>query len=106
MYGLILAMLALAASGMAQAQIDRRDDPGDAKAVAAPMQYRSAFADYRAYKEPEIANWRDLNEAVRSAGGHAGLVAKPSSSAREARPREVGPSEAAPKPAPGHAGHH
>ena len=42
----------------------------------AQLTYRSAFADYKPYKEAPLANWRELNDAVAGAlgeaSGHAG----------------------------------
>jgi hypothetical protein len=42
--------------------------------VAPPIQYRSAFADYRAWREPEAMDWREANRAVGALGGHMGHV--------------------------------
>lgn len=107
MYRMIVVALALAGSLAAYAQTDGRRNPADPTAAVPPVQYRSAFADYQARKEPDVANWRDLNEAVRAAGGHVGLIAKPSGAAKNALPNSSAPSETAPKPPPGgHAGHH
>lgn len=43
----------------------------------APLEYRSAFAGYRPFRDEPIAPWRDANEAVKEAvepahrhGGH------------------------------------
>jgi hypothetical protein len=49
-------------------------DPTDAKAVSPMPQYRSAFADYRAWREPALANWRNANDEAGAAGGHMGDV--------------------------------
>ena len=44
--------------------------------ATAQLTYRSAFADYKPYKEAPLANWRELNDAVAGApggaSGHAG----------------------------------
>lgn len=75
--------------------------------------YRSAFADYRGWREEKLADWRGVNDLVASIGGWRVYL-------REAQQGEPGPSastkpptkpaEPAPasvKPAPrGHAGHH
>lgn len=107
MYKLIVVALALVGSIAAHAQTDGRPDPTEPNAAVPPAQYRSAFTDYRAHKEPEVANWRDLNEAVGAAGGHAGLTAKPSGAPKNAQPSSAAPSDTAPRPpAGGHAGHH
>lgn len=107
MYKLIVVAAAFHAAGAAYGQNDVRPNPADAKAGVPLMEYRSAFAEYQAHKEPEIANWRDVNEAVRSAGGHIGLAAKPAAGGKDARPKSSAPSENAPKPpAGGHSGQH
>ena len=36
---------------------------------ALPLQYRSAFADYNAYKDVPLVNWRAVNDAVAGSGG-------------------------------------
>jgi hypothetical protein len=42
-------------------------------ASSAPrLQYRSAFADYKPYKDVSPANWRAVNDAVAGVGGGAG----------------------------------
>jgi hypothetical protein len=72
MYKQMLFALAAATAGSAAAQA--RPDPADAKAKAPAVEYRSAFESYRPYVEPELASWRAVNEEVRSAGGHVGLM--------------------------------
>ena len=109
MYKLIFVAVVLYGAGLAYSQTtDGRADPADPKAGVPPSHYRSAFADYETYRDPQVANWRDVNEAVRSAGGHVGLAAKPAAGAKGAAPNKgVEPAEATPKSAPGgHAGHH
>jgi len=48
--------------------------PADAARAASPSPYRSAFADYRGWREPEPANWRAANETAAALGGHMGHV--------------------------------
>jgi hypothetical protein len=74
MYKQMLFALAAVTAGSAAAQA--RPDPSDAKAKVPPVEYRSAFESYRPYAEPELAPWRTVNEEVRRAGGHAGIVGK------------------------------
>ena len=83
--------LGLAASAvLAQA----RPDPSDPKAAVKDRPYESAFKDYRPYREPEVARWREANEEMGRIGGHVGHV-----------PGQ-GAGQAAPKPAtPAHKGH-
>jgi len=62
--------------------------------VAPPIQYRSAFADYRAWREPEPMDWGTANRAVGALGGHMGHV--------RGRPQDGAPPSPA-VPAPGSA---
>lgn len=89
-----LCALAIVVAGAAAAQDAPQTDPRDPKAPVQPAGYRSAFTDYRPYDEPEIANWRAVNEEVGRVGGHLGIVR----GQREA-------SKQAPKP-PAHGAHH
>ena len=101
---LMIVALALSGAGVANAQTVAQRDPTEPKAGVPPVHYQSAFADYQTYNEPQVANWRDVNEAVRSAAGHA---AKPAPVANGAPTPGAAPSKiVVPKPpAGGHAGH-
>src|SRR5688572_3436723 len=72
------------------------------------LEYRSAFAGYRSFEEPEARNWRDANEEARMLGGHVGQMksASPTSSQGQdkSRPTLQAPP-AKPRPAEGHRGH-
>jgi hypothetical protein len=71
----MLLLLAAAAGGSAFAQSAGADkDPREAQAKVPPPVYRSAFEDYRPYREPELASWRETNDAVARIGGHVGLM--------------------------------
>ena len=75
--------------------------------------YRSAFADYRGWREEKLADWRGVNDLVAAIGGWRVYL-------REAQQSESGQGEgikplaksAEPAPVPvkpaarGHAGHH
>jgi hypothetical protein len=65
-------LLCVGATTAAQSQSDRRRDPADAQARVPAVQYRSAFADYRNFREPETQSWREANDQVRDLGGHKG----------------------------------
>lgn len=65
MYRRICIALAALAAGVAAAQEARRPDPADSKAKVPPAEYRSAFDGYRPFVEPQIAPWRESNEAVK-----------------------------------------
>ena len=92
-------------------------DPLSPAPSAMPLAYQSAFEGYRPFRNDEIANWRSVNDTVRSVGGHTGSVrdiAKPTppiasapmainapeQPAPEARPRM--PVDIAPMPGHGH----
>jgi len=64
--------------------------------VTAPSQYRSVFADYRAWREPEPMDWRAANRAVGALGGHMGHVRGHGQDATPASP----PAGVAPGTAP------
>lgn len=74
MYKRIFGALAAAVTGAAVAQNAPQPNPADPKAPVPPVEYRSAFADYRPYHEPEIAPWRAVNEEVGRVGGHLGIA--------------------------------
>jgi hypothetical protein len=86
-----LAALAALVAGASAAppQNQSAADPSE-QAVAL---YESAFTDYRAYEESEVAPWRDLNDEVgRLGGGHAHMR----SSLRPQAERTEEPSAAPP----------
>ena len=99
-----LAVLMLAGiAGAAHAQSAARPDPSDPQARVPPVQYRSAFADYQPYRDPEVANWREANEGVKEGEGKAGHPAKPA-----AKPDAKAAAKPAPQskpPSGGHSGH-
>ena len=98
--------LAACAPLLATAQAAKTEPPN----ATAPLTYRSAFADYKPYKEAPLANWRELNDTVAGAdggaNGHAGhsmggmkgmeMPAAPAAPASGAMPM---------KPMPMHDGH-
>jgi hypothetical protein len=69
---IVFAMPVLLLAGTAVAQSDGRPDPMDPRAKVPPVEFRSAFEGYRPYAEPELRDWRNSNEEVGAAGGHAG----------------------------------
>lgn len=85
---LMLAAVTVLSAGAAQAQEIRRPDPTDAGEKVPPVEYGSAFADYRPYGDEKLVPWRESNEAVRR-GGHEGRAAQPAEAARpQAKPLE------------------
>lgn len=71
---MMLGALAMVVAGAAAAQKAPQPSPADPKARAQPAEYRSAFTDYRRYNEPDIADWRSVNDEVARVGGHLGIV--------------------------------
>jgi hypothetical protein len=94
MHKRIFCALAMTVAGAAAAQNTPQRDPADPKGGGKPVEYRSAFDDYRPYKETEIAPWREVNEEVGRVGGHLGI----------ARAQQQA-GKPAPKPSP-HGTHH
>lgn len=45
--------------------------PNEAHKAAPQLTYRSAFADYKPYKDEPLADWRKVNDAVAPAQGGA-----------------------------------
>ena len=70
----MLALLALFAGVAAFAGGEGKTDPRAPDAKVPPVTYRSVFEDYRPYREQELAPWRQVNEEVARAGGHAGVL--------------------------------
>jgi hypothetical protein len=70
----MLLLLAAAAGGAAFAQSGDANDPRAPETKPPPVIYRSAFEEYRPYREPEIASWRAVNEEVARVGGHIGVM--------------------------------
>lgn len=60
-------LLALTATAHAQSR-----DPFDSKAPVVRTPYRSTFADYQRYQDPDIAPWKAANEEVGQMAGHTG----------------------------------
>lgn len=89
----MLLLLAAAAGGAAFAQSGDANDPRAPGAKVPPVTYRSAFEEYRPYREQEIASWRAVNEEVARVGGHIGAiknVEKPETSQAEEKPAAGG----------------
>lgn len=67
-----IAVPALLFAGAAAAQGAVRTSPLDPHAKVPPVEFRSAFEGYRPFVEQEQRDWREANEEVGAAGGHAG----------------------------------
>lgn len=68
-----VATLACTFLGAAHAS-ERRPDPTDPQAAVPATVYRSPFAGYVPFDDTKRADWRALNEEVRRAGGHIGIM--------------------------------
>jgi hypothetical protein len=68
----VLAVPALLLAGTAVAQDAGRRNPLDPQAEVPPVQFRSAFEGYRPFVDQEKRDWREANDEVGAAGGHAG----------------------------------
>lgn len=62
--------------------------PAEPPRPTAQLQYTSAFADYKPFKDLEAGNWRAVNDAV------AAVAAKPGGPS--AQPNQTPPAAAAP----------
>ena len=51
--------------------------PLDATAAVPSLTYASPFDGYRVFQEVESRTWREVNDIVRQAGGHAGSMSSP-----------------------------
>lgn len=70
----IVLLLSACAGGTAFAQSEGRKDPAKPEARVPAVTYRSAFEDYRPYREQEVAPWREVNDEVARIGGHLGIL--------------------------------
>jgi hypothetical protein len=68
-----------------------------------PIDYRSAFAGYRAWSAQPLRDWREVNDEVERLGGHAGHL-RASPDAAVAKP-STPPATGQPVQQSGH-GHH
>jgi hypothetical protein len=110
-----IAFAALAALALPAAAQQSRPDPADPAAAVPVVRYESAFAGYTPYREPNPVPWRDANDDVAQAGGHAGIFrdhgkhAPGKPAAKPAAGTPVKPDTTAPKaaekPTPDHGGH-
>ena len=83
----------LTALGTSAAAAQTPFNPRAPETKPPPVIYRSAFEEYRPYREPEIASWRAVNEEVARVGGHIGAmknVEKPETSQAEEKPTAGG----------------
>lgn len=97
---IVFALPAFLLAGAAPAQDAVRTNPLDPRAKVAPVEFRSAFEGYRPFVEQERRDWREANEEVGAAGGHAGLQPGQGAGEQSSKPQ---PGKAA---STGHQDHH
>jgi len=97
-----LSALAALAAGAALAQSGSKPDPLDSTARVPPVVYRSGLSEYRPYRDPAIADWRETNAEVGKLGGHGGHI-RPALSGET--PKPSGAAATAPSTRPSHPAH-
>ena len=71
----ILFALSALAGGVAFAEGESRaKNPPKPEVPVPSVTYRSAFENYRPYREEEVASWRAVNDEVAKIGGHMGVL--------------------------------
>ena len=68
----LFSVPALLLAGAAVAQSADRPSALDPRAKTPPLQFPSVFDGYRPFAQRELRDWRQANDEVRDAGGHAG----------------------------------
>lgn len=72
---MLFALSALAGGAAhAQGQVQAGNDAVTPQALGPQAMYESAFEGYRAYRDQDMASWRDLNDEAARVGGHAGVL--------------------------------
>jgi hypothetical protein len=102
----VIAVVAPIASAQQHAP---RPDPANPAAAVPALNYNSAFAGYRGYREEPLAPWRGVNEEVTRAGGHFGIFGggqKGHDSSKPAAKPAAPKPEPSSKPAPSSGGGH
>jgi hypothetical protein len=66
-----LVSLMLVAAALPAIPVSAQTPPGTA---ATPPVYRSAFDDYRPFRDQPVASWHESNHEVARVGGHAGAI--------------------------------
>lgn len=83
-------------AGASPKAAETKAKPAAASPDVSHATYRSAFTDYRGFKEEEpLKSWRRANDEVRNAGGHVGLMKGMEGKAMDygghgAKPKEAG----------------
>lgn len=77
-------------------------EPPSADAAPSQRAYRSAFADYRNFKDEPVGSWREANDEMGRVGGHAGHTSHSGMPASPPPQEKQGDA----KSGSDHAGHH
>jgi hypothetical protein len=72
MFRIVAWSFACALLSMQAVAADTTAAPPNSAAPRTPPAYVSTFAEYRAWREPQLAPWKRANDEVASLGGHAG----------------------------------
>ncbi len=79
-------------------------EPPSTHAPESQPAYRSAFADYRNFKDEPMGSWRETNDAMGRLGGHMGHASHPGMPASEPTQEKQGDTKSDSDPHAGHGG--
>jgi hypothetical protein len=99
-YIALAALVALAPQALAQ-QRSIPPNPADPAAKVPPVNYESAFAGYSPFREEKLAPWREVNDEVGKARGHAGIFGGAGPAGHDAAAKAGQAKPATAKPAAG-----
>ena len=85
----VLLVLSALAGGAAMAQQAEGTAPRESATKAPGLTYRSAFEDYRPFRDQQLAPWREVNDDVARVGGHLGIL-KSSQKPQDGKPAPAG----------------
>ncbi len=91
-----LASALLLGSPAALGQTAARPDPADPRLSVPAPTTESAFAGYRSFRDEPLADWRAVNDEMRTLGGHAGHIRERAAPADRTEP--AAGDRATPKP--------
>ena len=113
-----IALAALAALSLPVAAQQSKPNPADPAAAVPLTKYESVFTGYTPHRDQGVAPWREANDEVARAGGHAGIFrdhgkhtpAKPAAKSpvggTSAKPDAGSAPKPGEKPVQDHSGHH
>ena len=97
-------LLACLIAGLSTAVVAQTPTAPLPLSIRTPLQYKSAFADYRAYVDVEPIPWRRANDDAATVGGPMGQMARDTNPGATARPgaTTTAPANAGAIPMGGH----